>query len=253
MRFRVSRAASGLVLLGLLMPLARAEDALPAKDQPPVGHRDILGTEAKIHSQSDEELIIRDFFQDRRKGFFLDVGCAWPMKYNNTYYLEARLNWRGIGIDGLPDFAAAWQQKRKRSKFFNYIVTDHSGTTETFYRAELLGISSTRPLPDPGGKPIKYDEIKVPTITLNELLRKQGVTKIDFVSMDIEGGELLALAGFDIDRFKPELLCIEAHVGNREKILTYFAAHGYERIERYIPRDEVNYYFTPKTAAQPAR
>ena len=81
-------------------------------------------------------------------------------------------------------------------------------------------------------------------------LRQQGVTRIDFVSMDIEGGELAALAAFDLDRFKPELFCVEAHVGNREKILAYFAAHGYARIERYIARDEVNYYFAPR-AAQP--
>ena len=38
--------------------------------------RDILGTEKTLYSQHDEELIIRDFFQDRREGFFLDVGCA---------------------------------------------------------------------------------------------------------------------------------------------------------------------------------
>ena len=242
-------AVAALLALGLLAPLAQGQGA--AATSPPAPERkDILGTETKVYSQSDEELIIRDFFQDRRKGFFLDVGCAWPMKYNNTYYLESRLNWRGIGIDGLPDFAAAWQQKRKRSKFFNYIVTDHSGTTETFYRAGLLGISSTKPLPDPGGKAVKYDAIKVPTMTLNELLKREGVTKLDFVSMDIEGGEILALAGFDIDRFKPELLCVEAHIGNRETILAYFAAHGYERIERYSTRDEVNYYFTPKPSAR---
>lgn len=241
-----------LAASGLFSPLARSQDSA-AKAQPAPERKDILGTETKLYSQSDEELIIRDFFQDRRKGFFLDVGCAWPVKYNNSYYLESRLGWRGIGIDGLPDFAAAWQRRRKRSQFFNYIVTDHSGAAETFYRAELLGISSTRPLPPPGGKPIQYEELQVPTITLNELLKQQGVSKVDFVSMDIEGGELLALAGFDIDRFKPELFCIEAHVANREKILAYFAAHGYERIERYIPHDEVNYYFTPKAGARPRK
>jgi FkbM family methyltransferase len=250
MRVARSRALAALLALGLPVPLAQGQEAA-ASSAPAPEHKDILGTETKVYSQSDEELIIRDFFQDRRKGFFLDVGCAWPMKYNNTYYLESRLNWRGIGIDGLPDFAAAWQQKRKRSKFFNYIVTDHSGTTESFYRAEKLGISSTKPLPDPRGKTIKYDEIKVPTITLNELLQREGVTKIDFISMDIEGGELGALAGFNIDRFKPELLCVEAHIGNREKILAWFAAHRYERIERYMARDEVNYYFTPKAGARP--
>ena len=51
----------------------------------------------------------------------------------------------------------------------------------------------------------------------------------------------------DIERFKPELVCIEASPSIRVKLLEYFAAHGYERIERYLEHDHVNWYFTPKT------
>ena len=40
---------------------------------------DILGTEKKKYSQFDEELVIRDFFQDRRGGFFVDVGASQPV------------------------------------------------------------------------------------------------------------------------------------------------------------------------------
>ena len=77
---------------------------------------------------------------------------------------------------------------------------------------------------------------------------QNGVAKIDFLSMDIEGAEPLALAGFDIERFRPELACIEAKPANREPILKYFADHGYKWIERYFQYDEHNYYFTPKVA-----
>src|SRR5262245_17500197 len=76
-----------------------------------------------LYSHGKEELIIRDFFQDRRDGVFLDVGCAWPIEKNNTYYLEKKLGWSGIGVDGLPDFAEAWKSKRPRSRFFNFLVS----------------------------------------------------------------------------------------------------------------------------------
>lgn len=249
--------------LGVLSILAAgAALIVGAQNSPPPGapgvppspgaqaRKDIVGTEKKLYSQSDEELIIRDFFQDRRKGYFLDVGCAWPIRNSNTHYLEKHLNWKGIGVDGLPEYAQTWRYRRPKSKFFNFIVTDHSDTVETFYRSELAGISATRPLKDPGGRDVKVEEIKVPTITLTKLLDQNGVKKLDFLSMDIEGGELLALAGFDIDRFKPELACIEAHRDYRPKILEYFAAHGYLRLEQYIRYDEVNYYFAPKAAAR---
>jgi FkbM family methyltransferase len=211
--------------------------------------RNIVGTEKRVYSQHDEEVIIRDFFQDRRDGFYLDVGCAWPKKDNNTYYLESELGWSGIGVDALPEHAQPWKNKRRNGKFFNYIVSDRSGAVETFFRApDLPGISSIRPRDSFSGKKVAYEEIQIPTITLTKLLDDNGVAKIDLLSMDIEGAEMPALAGFDIDRFRPELVCIEMYHAGRENVLRYFAAHGYEHLERYLPYDGVNYYFAPKPA-----
>ena len=67
-------------------------------------------------------------------------------------------------------------------------------------------------------------------ITLTDLLDQEGVTKVDLVSMDIEGHEPKAFAGFDIDRFAPELLVIE---GKNNQVEKYLAIHGYVLIERY--------------------
>ncbi len=58
--------------------------------------------------------------------------------------------------------------------------------------------------------------------------------------MDIEGAEPLALRGFDVNRFEPELICIEAKPPNREMIRKYFADHGYEQIEKYLEYDMTN-------------
>lgn len=239
----------GVVALACGRP-ADAPSAAPSAAATPV---DILATGTKLYSQSDEELIIRDFFQDRREGFFLDVGCASPIENSNTYYLESRLGWSGIGVDALPEFQQAWARKRPRSRFFNFYVSDHSDTVEPFYRSEHRGTSSARKDEDgqmkgPGGKIVRAQELQVPTITLDKLLDAQGVKRLDFMSMDIEGFEPVALAGFDIARFRPRLVCIEAKPAVREQILAYFAGHDYERIERYLARDQVNYYFKPKAA-----
>jgi FkbM family methyltransferase len=208
---------------------------------------DILGTAKKLYSQWDEELIIRDFFQDRGAGFFVDIGCSEPIKGSTTYYLEKHLGWSGIGVDARAELAPLWLTKRRKSQFFAYIVTDHSGTEDPFY--VIPGgeaISSTRKQTEFMGHPVKSEERKVPTITLNDLLERNKVTKIDFLSIDIEGSELHALEGFDIDRFKPELICVEIWPDNRDKLFAYFAAHGYERIDKYRERDIVNWYFRPK-------
>lgn len=247
------RPAGTLVLSTCLALLACGQPPQPQvareeKSPEPPARRDLLAKKKKLYSQHDEEVIIRDFFQDRREGFFLDVGCAGPKKNSNTYYLESELGWSGIGVDALPEYAEAWRQKRPKSRFFNYIATDRSGLVQTFYRSEdTPGISSIEPRKKFSGKEVKYTEIKVPTITLTKLLDDNHVSKVDLLSMDIEGAELLALAGFDIDRFRPQLVCIEAYHAGRDKVLAYFAAHGYETIDRYRDRDKVNDYLTPRT------
>src|SRR5262245_5562375 len=175
-----------------------------------------------LYSQHNEELIVRDFFHDRKDGVFLDVGCASPIQDSNTYYLERHLGWSGIAVDALPEFVQPWARKRPRSRFFNFYVSDHAGTVEPFYRAALRGTSSaTKPEKGPGGREMASQEIQVPTTTLTRLLEASGVTHVDFLSMDIEGHEPPALAGFEIERFKPALACIEAKPENREKVAGY--------------------------------
>lgn len=223
---------------GLLRVLAQHEETI--RNAP--GRSGIL-SEKKLYSLFDEELIIRDFFQDRKGGFFLDVGCAWPIDANNTYYLEHHLGWTGIGIDALDDYAPGWHEKRSNSKFFAYLVSDRSGGTGTFFKSPNSGLSSTdRDLASGRGfgDDLKPKKVEIPEITLDDLLDREGVDRIDLLSLDIEGAEPQALAGFDIERFQPELVVVE---GNDPVVTKYFDQHGYKQIQRYIPFDPINRYF----------
>jgi hypothetical protein len=85
----------------------------------------------------------------------------------------------------------------------------------------------------------------VPTITLNDLLTHLNVKTFDFLSMDIEMAEPKALAGFNLRRFKPALVCIEAYPAVRQQILDYFAAHHYCVVGKYLWVDTQNLWFMP--------
>ena len=110
---------------------------------------------------------------------------------------------------------------------------------------EWLSINWGKRLP-PSCSLMETVKIEVPMITLDDLLEHEGIEKIDLLSMDIEGHEPKALAGFDIERFRPDLLVIE---GNNPAVTEYFSLHGYEQIERYSAFDYVNRYFRRKTVA----
>ena len=238
------KSAAGLMHLALAMLLlvsaCSRSDAIPPRTK-------------KLYSQNDEELIIRDFFNDRKGGFFLDVGSYHWEQLSTTYFLEKYLGWSGIAIDAQAGFAEGYKKYRPKTKFFSYAVTDHSGDTLKLY---LTGGTSSLDSEwykffvrkgDDAKPPTAVD---VPTITLNDLLERNGVTKIDFLTMDIEGAELPALAGFDIDKYQPELVLIEPTTKTRDPILAYLNQHGYERIDEYLARDKQSWYFRRAKAPQ---
>jgi FkbM family methyltransferase len=220
--------------------------------RPDLDFRDVLGpalADAEPQwSQGFEELVIRDFFGDRKGGTFVDVGCYLPRKASTTYYLEDRLGWGGLAIDAQSRFAPAWKKHRPRSTFVPIAVSDTDGETLTLYIANptaslekwAMEIFDT-----------ELHEIQVKTATLDTLLEQHGVEKIDFLSIDIDGAEIGALEGLDVQRYAPELAAIEAM--KPELVKTYFEEHDYELIEKYLKVDKVNLYFRPKAASKAHR
>src|SRR4026208_1800269 len=61
------------------------------------------------YSQFAEEWIIRDFFQDRRGGVFVDVGANHYRDSSTTYSLEKNLGWSGLAIEPLAQFEADYK------------------------------------------------------------------------------------------------------------------------------------------------
>jgi FkbM family methyltransferase len=201
------------------------------------------------NTRNFEEWIIRDFFQDRRSGYFVDVGANHYRHENNTYYLETALGWRGIAVEPLTQFAADYATYRPHTVFRPFFVSDVSNERATIYllAGNTQVTSANRAFTEGYGKGAAA--IEATTITLNDLLEHEGVTKIDFLSMDIELAEPRALAGFDVSRFAPELVCIEAHLEVRQSILDYFAANGYVVVGKYLHVDFFNLYFAPARAS----
>jgi FkbM family methyltransferase len=201
------------------------------------------------YSEREEEWLIRDFFKDRRNGYFVDVGANHYRFASKTYYLESVLGWSGLAVEPQAQFATDYKEHRPRTKFMPFFVSDQSDQTARLYvlsRSPMVA-SSDREFVSQFGSP---DEVRsVPTITLNDLLDRERVAAIDFLSMDIEQHEPQALQGFDIQRFKPELVCIEALLPVRQAILDYFARNGYVVIGKYVWVDRENFYFMPLGSA----
>jgi FkbM family methyltransferase len=250
-RFSVQQVLLACVLVGAIVAVASAwvarsraiAEANAAWHPEAQALRDKYGPHR--NSYHTEEWIIRDFFQDRKDGVFVDVGANHYQITSNTYYLEKQLDWSGIAIEPLREFEADYVKHRPRTRFRPFFVSDVSNEKAKMYvlSQSTLISSADKSFTERAGRGAK--EIEVPTITLNDLLDAERVQRIDFLSMDIELSEPKALAGFDIARFRPQLVCIEMHPEVRQQILDYFARHGYVIVGKYVLSDQHNLYFTP--------
>jgi FkbM family methyltransferase len=202
------------------------------------------------NSRYGEEWIVRDFFRDRRGGVFVDVGANHYQRENNTYYLESVLGWSGLAIEPQIKFAADYRAHRPMTTFVPLFVSDVSDREATLYVPSNDLVASF----DKGFAETESNSaarsMSAQTTTLDDILDRHGIGEIDFVSMDIELHEPQALQGFSIERFHPQLVCIESHASVRQQILNYFASHDYVIVGKYLRADTENLWFAPLGQAE---
>ncbi len=76
-------------------------------------------------------------------------------------------------------------------------------------------------------------KVIVPATSLNKLLSDMQAPRVDFLSLDVEGAEMLVLSGFDLDRWKPRILAIEDNSnGSDPTISNYLMQRNYMKILR---------------------
>jgi FkbM family methyltransferase len=169
------------------------------------------------YSQAGEDRIIHYFLGciGREEGVrYIDIGASSPAGHNNTY-LFYTLGGSGVLVEADPMYLPAYQAIRPKDLVENVAVVPtrmRDEQTVTFYRMENRGWSSVSPehvsVGSQLGKSGVVTPIKVPCLTLNELLQKHS-TDIDVLSVDIEGVDVEVISELDFDRFRPRVVVIE--------------------------------------------
>ena len=167
-------------------------------------------------------------------GTFLDIGS------NIGYYslMAAKLGaTKIIGVEPNPQALERFKANIKFNKFEKLIKTFQIGVGEKqgFMELNLSEI-------DMGSSSIvntkfNSDRIKIKVIPLSELLKKEGITKVDVLKIDIEGFEDRALFPYfkNLDKkFYPRLVLMEdsSQTDWEENILEWLLANGYRVLTR---------------------
>ena len=163
-------------------------------------------------SQFGEDKKIIKLFDKDKKGTYVDVGSFHPTRQNNTY-LMYKLGWSGVNIDLNPLTIELFKVARPNDINICAAVSNSNGVKNLFFDHDLSSlntISKNHTLYIEkafGTKDLKKKKIK--TTTLSNLLKKEKISKIDFMNIDIEGHELEVLKTFNFKRFDIRVICIE--------------------------------------------
>ncbi len=192
-----------------------------------------LACSGTFRAQNGEDRWLDDFFAHKTTGYFVEVGAYDGVHLSNTYHFE-QIGWCGVLVEPDPEKAAACRASRLRSKVYQCAAVGSTDLLEVTFHQVIAGeVFSTATLTDDHARRIasmglQPVAMRVPARTLDAILEDAGATKVDFVSIDVEGGELDVLRGFAINRWQPAVVVIESNAKARSPhIRHYFVSHGY--------------------------
>jgi len=192
----------------------------------------------RSYAQEGEDLVLRRLFDGRQGGFYVDVGCHHPFRFSNTY-LFYRRGWHGICIDPLPGTVRRFRRWRPRdiavelgvslkSSALTYYMFNEPALN-TFDEAIAQNIAAL-------GTYRVIEKRVVRTEPLTRIIAESipsSTSRIDLLTVDVEGLDLEVLQSNDWQRFSPEVVIVECSVSDlsvmgEDPIVKFMGRMGYK-------------------------
>jgi FkbM family methyltransferase len=184
----------------------------------------------------DEKLLT---WIDFDNGFFIELGANDGITQSNTKHLELFRGWKGILIEpSAKNFKALKWNRSQKNDFFNcacvsffYPESEIELLFSDLMTVALQGENDLQNRADHAAKGEKFlsngkvYKFKAQARTLQSILEEVGApTRIDLLSLDVEGGELEVLNGIDFERYTFRFVLIETR--SFEKVSEFLSRRG---------------------------
>jgi FkbM family methyltransferase len=165
------------------------------------------------YAQNFEDVMLARCFPTAH-GFYVDVGANDPEIDSVTRAFYER-GWNGINIEPLASNFARLQENRPRDINLQLALGDKDGTITFYEIGRWHGYSTTDAeiAAQHRRDGLQVIEHTTPLRRLASVLDEHARGKsIDFLSIDVEGGELSVLAGTDLTRHRPKVILAESRL-----------------------------------------
>ena len=213
-------------LRGEILPLIRPlwTDLIDRRGSAGTRHADALPITSR--GEQGEDLVLLALFvaaDGDRMGSFIEAG-GYDGRTNSPTWLLESIGWQGLLVEPSPKLAALARGRRNSvvveaalgrrgctgtAELVAYEPTDPNRPTDL--ASHLAGADSGKSTPDERNA----QRVRVPLRALGDVLRDhQDLAPLDLLVLDVEGGELDALDGLDLDHNRPRIILIEDHGGS---------------------------------------
>lgn len=162
------------------------------------------------YAQNYEDVMLNRIFRGKKQGFYIDIGAFHPF-FKSTTNAFYQAGWNGINIDVSQVNISNFEHYRDRDINICAAI-GKDGAEKEFFIVE--GTTRSTSLPELA---VKYKAEKMPgsfkkvkTVSLTALCELNKVQEIDYISIDVEGSEKDVLESFDLEKFRPKVIVIEA-------------------------------------------
>lgn len=192
-----------------------------------------------FHSQFEQDKIINTLLKNKKNGFFIDIGAYDGITYSNSLFFEKQKNWSGICFEPNPISFKKLSQVRN-CILINGGISDKegiltfkafsgnqelemlSGFQEFFNENQILRIEEELI----NEKNSKTETIKIHTYSLDKVLKDNNVNRVDYCSIDTEGGEYNILKTIDFESIYISTLSVEDNFDSKE-VIKYLNSKGF--------------------------
>lgn len=207
----------------------------------------VHGRPLRFTSQGGEDVWLWNRFARKESGVYVEVGAFNGIDASNSWFFE-QLGWTGVLVEPDPVQAEHCTRNRPASTTVQAAAGREPGTL-VLHRftaaADWSGMLSHVGESDAHSERLASmtgatETVEVPCVRLDDVLGEAGIDRIDFVSIDVEGAEESVLAGFDLDRWRPEVIVLErTYEGKRASPLAEIMTRAGYRRETTIGANDV--------------
>lgn len=180
--------------------------------------RKATNTQMIFYGQQGEDVFIYNHFLNTKRtdGTFVELGGMDGITYSNSKFFEDELGYTGVLIEPTPQYHKMIQY-RPHCKNFNVAVSTEVGRVRIKGTHATAGLVETmHPDFEKRFHGATSETYEVGAMPLSMILKMAGIQYIDFLSIDVEGGEFVVLSTMDFD-IPVYVIAIELDGYNEEK------------------------------------